>query len=124
MVAERADAEEANHVLQRFRLRGKLFRGAGQFLCTSGIPLRDKTNLTNGPVDLAHAGCLLAGGGSNFLYEVGSFLNCGNQFVEQTAGAFRDLHVRSRQPANFLSCCSAAFREVTYFTCDNSEATP
>src|SRR5689334_5084635 len=93
VLTDRADAEEADHVLQSFRLRGQLFRGAGELLCASSISLRDQTNLTNGTVDLADSGGLFARTGSHLLHKVRSFLNRGDQFSEQPAGALSDLHV-------------------------------
>ena len=52
--------EEAEQLLQRFGLSGKLFRGARQFFSGSGVALRHLVHLGHGAVDLLDSFRLLS----------------------------------------------------------------
>src|SRR5260370_33380796 len=121
-VVQGADAEETNHVLQSFGLRRKLFGGAGELLCSRSVPLRDQANLADRTVDLADAGALLSRRRGTFLYQVRGLLNRGDQFGQQSARAFRDLHIRSGQPANLFVLMAAALRFSAYFAINQRDS--
>src|SRR5262249_50807629 len=93
MIGERADAEEADHVLQRFGLRRELFGSAGELFGASGVALGYKADLADGAVYLIHPGSLLTGCGGNFLNEVRRFLNRGDKLRQKAAGTLGDLDV-------------------------------
>src|SRR5207245_11795983 len=84
MLAERAHAEETDHVLQRFRLRGELFRGARELLGARSVPLSDQTHLANGAVNLANTSGLLAGRSCDFLDQIGGLLDGRDQLADRT----------------------------------------
>src|SRR5579864_6930216 len=80
VVANRADTEEADHVLKSFSLRRELFRCARKLFGACGVALGNQTNLADGSIDLIYAGSLFSGGSRDFLNQVRGFLNCRNEF--------------------------------------------
>src|SRR5437879_3547328 len=75
VLANRTDAEEADHVLQRFGLRRELFSSTGEFLGAGGVPLRDQANLADRSFVLVAASSLLSGRRGHFLHQVRGFLD-------------------------------------------------